>query len=474
MRRTKIVCTLGPATNSEKTIKQLLKAGMDVARLNFSHGNYDDHKKAIKILREVSTRLNKPVAILQDLQGPKLRIGKIKNGSINLIKGTTLILTIKNVLGNENMLSTTYKHLPQDVQPGDKILLDDGLIQLKVKQVQPNQVVCEVVEGGKISDYKGINLPGIAVSQPSLMEKDREDLLFGINEGVDLVAISFVRSPYDVQQVKEIIADNGSEILVIAKLEKPEAITHLHEILTVSDGVMIARGDLGVELPLEKVPPLQKSIIRMALQQGKPVITATQMLESMRRHTRPTRAEVSDVANAIFDGTDAVMLSAETAVGSYPLETVQTMVRIIEEAESTTEPMFPQYLESAANTLSIPDAISNAACKAAGHLNARAIVAFTTSGFTARMVAKYRPPTTIIAFTPAELVQHQLKLSWGVYPMKMDFLSSTDEIIHQAERILLKKKIVEPGDIVVILLGAPVFVKGTTNLMKLHVIGEQN
>lgn len=470
MRRTKIICTLGPATNSKQMIERLIEAGMDVARLNFSHGSFDEHHKIIEIIRSVSTKLNKPIAIMQDLQGPKLRVGKIKNGAVLLEKDNTIIITVDEILGDEKIISTSYKYLPQDLKPGDRILLDDGLIQLKVKQVETKRVICEILEGGKLSDHKGINLPGIAISQSSFTEKDRNDLLFGIQQKVDFVAMSFVRSSEDVTQVKEIIAQSGTDIQVIAKIEKPEAIDRLDEIISVSDGVLIARGDLGVELPLQQVPPLQKKIIRMALQKGKPVITATQMLESMRQHARPTRAEVSDVANAIFDGTDAVMLSAETAVGNFPVATVETMTSIIEEAERAIDRFPCQAMNPVSQVLSIPDAIGRAACEAAQNLNASAIVAFTTSGFTARMVAKYRPETPIIAFTPFEIVQRQLNLSWGINPMIMEFFQSTQEIVHKAEQILLSNDLVKHGDVIVILLGVPVFRRGTTNLMRLHVI----
>ncbi len=472
MRKTKIVCTLGPATNTKEMIARLVKAGMNVVRLNFSHGTHEDHRKMIHSIRKVSAQLNESIPILQDLQGPKLRVGKIKNGFIHLKKGHHITITTDNILGDEKIMSTTYKHLPQDVQPGDTILLDDGLIQLKVKDKKSNQIVCQILEGGKLSDHKGINLPGMTISQPSFTEKDREDLLFGIEQGADIVAMSFVRSPNDVLKVKEIIREHKREIMVIAKLEKPEAIQHLEDIIDVSDGVMIARGDLGVELPLQKVPSLQKKIIRMGVQKGKPVITATQMLESMRYSSRPTRAEVSDVANAIFDGTDAVMLSAETATGDYPVTTVKTMTKIITEAEQATHHIFAQHLPITEKALSIPDAVSYSACEAAEYLKVKAIVTFTKSGFTARMIAKYRPRTNIIAFSPSDIVQRQLNLSWGVCPLKMDFLNSTDQIIQQTERILLNRKIVKKGDVIIILLGAPIYIKGTTNLMKLHVVSE--
>lgn len=474
MHKTKIVCTLGPATNSEEMISRLVKAGMNVARLNFSHGTLDDHRKMIAAIRKVATRLGKSIPILQDLQGPKLRIGKIKDGSIQLKKGKTIAITTEDIIGDENIISTGYPYLSKDVKTGDTILLDDGLIQLQVKEKQAGKVLCQILEGGFLSDHKGMNLPGVSISQPSFTEKDRNDLLFGIDQGIDMVAMSFVRSAEDVAKVKKIIVEKNEEIMVIAKLEKPEAIKHLEEIVDVSDGLMIARGDLGVELPLQKVPSLQKKIIHMSMRKGKPVITATQMLESMRYNSRPTRAEVSDVANAIFDGTDAVMLSAETATGKYPVTTVRTMAKIIIEAQQATHHVLAQHLSPDEKTLSIADTISHSACEAAEYLKIKAIVAFTKSGFTARMVSKYRPHTRIIAFSPSEIVQRQLNLSWGVCSLKMEILNNTDEIIHQTEEILLAKKFVKSGDIIAILLGAPVFFKGTTNLMKLHVVGSEN
>ncbi len=469
MRKTKIICTLGPATHSKKIITHLIKAGMNVARLNFSHGSHDDHRKMIQIVREVAADLNKPIPILQDLQGPKLRVGKIKNGSVDLKKGQIITITTDDIIGGDHLISTTYQNLPNDVQIGDMILLDDGLIQLKAKEIKADHVICQIIEGGTLSDHKGMNLPGINISQPSFTEKDRDDLLFGIKHEVDIVALSFVRNPEDILEVKEIIAQHNKEMMVLAKLEKPEALKHLNEIINVFDGVMIARGDLGVELPLEKVPSLQKQIIRLAVQKGKPVITATQMLESMRNSSRPTRAEVSDVANAIFDGTDAVMLSAETATGNYPVTTVKTMAKIISEAEQTSH---CQQIAHAEKTSSIADAISYSACEAAEYLGIKTIVAFTKSGFTARMVAKYRPRTNIIAFSPSEIAQRQLNLSWGVCALKMDFLNNTDEIIQHTEKIVLQKKLAKKGDVIVILMGAPIYVKGTANLMKLHVVGE--
>ncbi len=473
MRRTKIVCTLGPATDTGEKVAELIKIGMDVARLNFSHGTQEYHKKMIEILRSLSRKLDKPITILQDLQGPKLRVGKIKNGKVQLISGSKIKIVVDDVMGDENQISTTYKELPGDVKKGDTVLLDDGLIRLKVEKVFNNEVLCLVEEGGTLSDHKGINLPGVFISQPSFTEKDQNDLLFGIEHDVDMVALSFVRKAEDIKQVKKIIDEKKKNIMVMAKLEKPEAIENLEDIVDTSDGIMIARGDLGVEMPLELVPTLQKKIIRLCLKKGKPVITATQMLESMRDASRPTRAEVSDVANAIFDGTDAVMLSAETATGHYPMETVKTMDKIIREAEASSNICYESHLETTIQqTQSIADAVSNSACEAAEQLNVKAIVAFTNSGFTARMVSKYRPRTDIIAFTSDDKVQHQLNLSWGVVPLKMDYIDTTDEIIEQTEKILLERNIVDEGDVIIVSLGTPIFVKGTTNLMKIHVVSE--
>ncbi len=472
MRKTKIVCTLGPATETEEKITQLVNAGMDVARLNFSHGSQEEHRKRIEIIRRVAEKLNKPIAILQDLQGPKLRVGRMKGGKILLRNGAKIIITTEEVLGTERVISTTYQYLASDVKPGDTILLDDGLIRLKVINSDGEKVECEVVEGGELSDHKGINLPGVRISQPSLTKKDIADLEFGIEQKVDFVAMSFVRHPDDIHRIKQILDKHQCESMVIAKLEKPEAIHFLDEIIDVADGLMVARGDLGVEMPLEQVPSLQKMIIRKAIKKGKPVITATQMLESMRVFTRPTRAEVSDVANAIYDGTDAVMLSAETASGRFPVEAVRVMDKIIREAESHRDFVARHHLGVEEKTQSIADAVSNSACEAAEHLNTRAIVAFSKSGFTARMVAKYRPRTTIIAFTPSDIVRRQLNLSWGVNPFRMDYLKNTDAIFAKTEEILIEKKLAKKGDIVSVLLGAPIFARGTTNLMKLHVIGE--
>lgn len=469
MRKTKIVCTIGPATGTEEKIEQLIRNGMNVARLNFSHGTHQQHARVIELIRSVSEKTAQPVAILQDLQGPKIRVGEIAGNSIILKKGKLINITTDPIPGTPEKISTTYKNLAKDVQPGDSILLDDGLLQLKTLSTDGTDVVCEIIEGGELSSHKGINLPGANISEPSLTEKDRADLTFGLEHQVDFIALSFVRSADDIRELKKIIRENGQEIPVIAKLEKPEAIADLEAIMQATDGVMVARGDLGVEMELEEVPSIQKRIIQSAIQMGVPVITATQMLESMREHPRPTRAEVSDVANAIYDGTDAVMLSAETATGAFPVESVQILARICVEAERNLQYHHCQNLQrDYQETLSISNATASAACHAAHALNAKAIVAFTQSGFTARMISKYRSQTTVIAITPHKTTQRRMCLFYGIRPFIMGIIENTDEVIAHVDKILLEKKLVEKNDIIIITLGAPVYTRGTTNLMKLH------
>jgi len=448
---------------------------MNVARLNFSYINSPQEREQaawlISEVRRAATELGRPVAILQDLSGPKIRTGTVQNGAVRLRTGAELTLTTQEVEGTAERVSTTYPNLPHDVQPGDAILLDDGLIQLQVLAVTATEVRCRVLNDGLLGSHKGINLPGVAISAPSVTEKDKEDLKFGLEHDVDYVAISFVRRPEDVQEVKELIAAVGKEVSVIAKLEKPEAIDSLEEILALAEGVMVARGDLGVEMPLEKVPALQKRIIHRANDWGVLVITATQMLESMRENPRPTRAEASDVANAVFDGTDALMLSAETATGRYPLETVRTMHNIIVEAEETLRHTAAVRRLPLPSETPFPSAISNAACETALELGAKAIIAFTKSGFTARLTSKYHPLTPIFAFTSEERVLRRMSLYWGVTPRLMEPVGSIDEMIVEVERRLLADGTVQPGDVLVILAGAPMNVTGTTNLMKLHRVG---
>jgi len=466
MRRTKIVCTIGPASQKEEMLARLIHKGMDVARLNFSHGDPQDHYRIFQRLRKLSQRLNKPLAILQDLQGPKMRVGIIHNGQAELKEGQPFILTTSPLLGSAQKAYTDYHHLPQDVKPGSTILMGDGYLRLKVQKVRGKEVVTEVINGGLLKSHMGINLPGAKLSAPPLTNKDRQDLALGLSWGVDFVAMSFVRRSQDIQEIKKIMAHAGRDVPVIAKLERPEAIANLEEIIEVSAGVMVARGDLGVEMPLAQVPLLQKRIIYLANQKRRLVITATQMLESMISNPRPTRAEVSDVANAIFDGTDAVMLSGETAVGKYPEEAVEIMAQIITAAE--TQPRFSaETFPHPKGEESIPDAIAQAAVQAAERLRARAIVAFTQSGATALLVSKYRPTIPIIAFTPHQEICQMMPLYWGVYPQIMKPLTNTDLLIEKVEKNLLQKGIGHRGDIIVLLMGAPIYKKGTTNLLKI-------
>jgi pyruvate kinase len=466
MRKTKIVCTLGPASQSKEVLRRLILKGMDVARLNFSHGSQESHGQTYFLLRKLSESLGKPLAVLQDLQGPKMRIGTVINGQILIKKGSPFILTTRQTFGSEQRVHTTYRHLPQDVKPGDSVLLGDGYLRLRVKGVEGTEVITEVVEGGILKNRMGINLPGTNLSAPSLTSKDLKDLAFGLSLGVDYVGMSFVRRAQDIQGIKRAMARCGREVPVIAKLERPEAISNLGDILKAAEGVMVARGDLGVEMPLAQIPILQKEIIRQANQQKRLVITATQMLESMIEHSRPTRAEASDVANAIFDGTDAVMLSGETAAGKYPEEALAMMAEIASTAESC--PLFAraEFLNSPQQD-SIPDAVAQAAVQTAERLQARVIVAFTQSGATALFISKYRPSTPIIAFTPHEEVCRRMRLYWGVFPKIMRPIVSTDRLIDEVEKTLLQGKLVKRGDTLVLLMGAPIYKKGTTNLLKI-------
>lgn len=466
MPRTKIVCTIGPASRSPEKLEQLIAAGMNVARLNFSHGSHDEHEEVIVRLREIAARLARPLAILQDLAGPKIRVGEITAGTVHLQAGDRFILTTEAVPGDEHKVSITYPALPRDVRPGDTLLLNDGALELRVEETRENEIICRVVVGGPLSSHKGINVPTRSLQVPSLTEKDREDLAFGLERGVDYVALSFVRSPADVLQAKQFVAERGRPVPLIAKIEKHEALAHIDEIIEVVDGIMVARGDLGVETPLEKVPLIQKMLIHKCNQAGKPVITATQMLRSMVNNPRPTRAEVTDVANAILDGTDAVMLSEETAMGKYPVEAVQMMARIAEDAESGfpfnawTSQLKPR------EPVSLPEAVSRAACALAENIRARAIITFTQSGSTARLVAKYRPRPSILAPTPLEETYHRLALVWGVIPMLSEATQTTDEMMGRAFTAARRAGFVRRGDTVVITAGVPLGVPGTTNLIK--------
>ena len=473
MRHTKIICTLGPASRSPEVVEALVRAGMDVARLNFSHGTQGEHAKAVRLVREAARRAGRPGGILQDLQGPKMRVGPVAAGAVELRAGASFTLTTQAVPGDASCVSTTYKDLARDVKPEDRILLNDGLIELRVAQVEGEAVRCQVVCGGPLSSHKGINLPGVRVSAPALTEKDREDLRFGLAQGVDYVALSFVRRAEDVEEAKRVIREAGADAPVIAKLERPEAIDDLGRVLETADGVMVARGDLGVELSPERVPVLQKQIIEEANRAKSPVITATQMLESMTASPRPTRAEASDVANAIFDGTDAVMLSGETAVGRYPVEAAEMMARIVDEAERSllSRPAFIRR-RAGERTLTFPEATAEAACLAAQDLGARAIVAFTQSGATARLISKYRPRCPVIGFTPPGRVVGRMTLYWGVLPRTLGRVVGTDEMIARVDEALLREGAVSRGDTLVIVAGAPLNQRGGTNFMNLHRVGE--
>jgi pyruvate kinase len=452
-------------------LRALLLNGMDVARFNFSHGGPLLHAESIALLREVSAEVERPVAILQDLQGPKIRTGPLEAGSVQLVAGRPFVLTTRSVPGDDMYVSTTYTALPRDCRRGDLILLDDGNMSLQVESTNETDVQCVVVDGGTLKANKGINLPGVAVSAPALSEKDRHDVQWALANGLDYVALSFVRRAQDVLELREIVREAGSPIQIIAKLEKPEAMDNLQEIIAVSDGVMVARGDLGVEMPPEDVPLLQKKIISQANRAGKLVVTATQMLESMTQNPRPTRAEASDVANAVLDGSDAVMLSGETAAGAHPIEAVETMGRIVVKTETDTEDGFAGPHEYAYEEGDFPSAICHAAAYAAGHLKAKVIACFTEQGGTACKLAKFRPPVPVVAFTPHAQVQRRLQLVWGVRGHVVEPALTTDELLGKADSRLLELGLVVPGDVVVVILGAPVALCGSTNLMKLHRIG---
>ena len=467
-RRAKIVCTLGPASSSPEMVERLLRAGMDVARLNFSHGTHDEHASRVAAVRKASGELQRPVAILADLQGPKIRTGRLEGGkTVRLEAGQPFSITTAKMPGNSSGVSTNYTRLPEEVRKGDRILLADGLIELRVLGTQGATVRCEVVNGGELGENKGINLPGVRLKIPALTPKDRADLAFALEQGVNYVAVSFVRTAADVRAAKSAITRAGKNTPVIAKLEKPEAIDNLDAILAVADGVMVARGDLGVDMSPEKVPVVQKHIIARARDYRLPVITATHMLESMCANPRPTRAEASDVANAIFDGTDAVMLSAETASGKYPVEAVAIMDRIIREAESSfTEHPRPRPMAG----INVAETISEAICHAAEELRMKVIAVFTESGSTARLVSKYRPRSPIVAFSANQEVRRRLSLLWGVLPRSIDQLRDIDTLSKIAERRLLEEKLALPGDVVGIVAGVPLGVPGTTNFMKFHTI----
>ena len=473
-RRAKIVATLGPACDTSETFRELVRAGLDVARLNFSHGSHDQKAELIRMVRRVSAEEHKPICILADLQGPKIRTGKLKDHKpVHLVAGEHLTITPKDVPGSASVVGTTFKTLAENLGPGSRILLSDGLIELHVERIDGVDVVCEIVNGGVLGENKGINLPGIPVKVPSLTEKDEEDLIFAISEGVDAVAVSFVRTADDVRHVRRRLDALKSDVWIIAKLEKPQAVEHLDSILEVADGIMVARGDLGVEVPPEKVPAIQKHIIRRAAEYRKPVITATQMLESMIENPRPTRAEASDVANAIYDGTDAVMLSAETAAGKYPVETVAMMAKIVAETEHQIRLDPPSRRHLPQNTrLSVAETICECMAHSAEDLELAAIAIFTETGATARLLSKYHPEPPIFALSPYERVVNRDMLLWGTFPILCDHARDTDKLVSMAEAILEGDGYVHRNQVVGIVAGTRTK-SGATNFMRLHMIGDR-
>ncbi|QHT60126.1 pyruvate kinase [Paenibacillus lycopersici] len=473
MRKTKIVCTIGPSSESLENTKKLINAGMNVARLNFSHGDFEEHGNRIKNIRQASRELGKNVAILLDTKGPEIRLGKLKEEPIELNQGETITLTTEEILGDRDRIPVTYANLPADVEVGSTVLIDDGLIGLTVEEVQGTEIKCRIVNSGPIKSKKGVNVPGVHISLPGITEKDAGDIVFGIEQGIDFIAASFVRKATDVLEIRELLEKhNASHIQIISKIENQQGVDNLDEILEVSDGLMVARGDLGVEIPAEEVPLVQKTMIQKCNRAGKPVITATQMLDSMQRNPRPTRAEASDVANAIFDGTDAIMLSGETAAGKYPVESVQTMSRIAVRAESALDYHEIFTKQAKAQQSTVTEAISQAVANSALDLNTKAIITSTESGYTARMVSKYRPKSPIIAVTPNEQVMRRLALIWGVIPALGTPAQTTDEMFDIAVQGGINSGLVKLGDTVIITAGVPVGRSGSTNLIKIHTIGE--
>ena len=471
MRKTKIVCTLGPASNDKKTLKQMAQKGMNVARFNFSHGDHEEHKQRMKIIKEIEEEMGQPIGIMLDTQGPEIRTGDLEKEEVYLEEGEEVKLTTEEITGNKDKFSVGYDNLPEDVDPGSKILIDDGLIELEVLSVAGSEINCQIMNGGKLGTYKGVNLPGVKVKLPALTEKDRKDIKFGCEQNVHFVAASFVRKADDVIEIRKLLEENNMEdINIIPKIENQEGVDNIDSIIEVSDGIMVARGDLGVELPAEKVPLIQKEIIQKCNEAAIPVITATQMLDSMIRNPRPTRAEASDVANAIFDGTDAIMLSGESAAGKYPVESVETMANIARETENSLS-YNKKMTSKSPSTSTATEAISFASCQTAVNLEADAIITATDSGLTARMVAKYRPFIKIIAVTPNERVQHFLTLSWGVSALLSGKADTTDKMIQQSIDAALDEGLIESGDLVTVTAGAPVGMPGTTNLIKVDIVG---
>ena len=471
MRKTKIICTLGPSTDKDGVLRELVANGMNVARFNFSHGSYEEHKGRLDMLKAIRTELGKPVAALLDTKGPEIRLKEFKNGVEMLEAGQTFTLTTREVEGTKEICSITYKDLPQDVHEGGTIMLDDGLIKLRITNVTDTDITCEVLNSGKIKNKKGVNVPGVHLSMPYLSQRDRDDIIFGVQQGFDFIAASFVRTAQDVYDIRNLLNEYDSNIRIIAKIENREGVNNIDSILAAADAVMVARGDLGVEIDFTELPGIQKSVIDRSFSFGKPIVTATQMLDSMMVNPRPTRAEISDVANAIYDGTSAIMLSGETAAGAYPVEALKTMSAIAERTENEVHYRDNRLVDAGNGQISVSDATAHAACLTAKDVNASAIVTVSESGNTARLLSKYRPAQPIIACVMNEQVQRQLAISWGITPLMMALAHSTDELIEMSTSLAKENGYLHDGELAVVTAGVPVGVSGTTNMIKIHMIG---
>ena len=471
MRKTKIICTLGPSTDKEGVLRDLIANGMNVARFNFSHGSHEEHLGRLEKLKALREELGKPVAALLDTKGPEIRLKDFKNGVENLVAGQTFTLTTRDVEGTKEICSITYKDLPMDVEPNGTIMLDDGLIKLQIQTVNDTDIVCTVLNSGKIKNKKGVNVPGVHLSMPYMSQRDKDDIIFGIQQGYDFIAASFVRTAQDVYEIRNLLNQYDSNIRIIAKIENREGVNNIDSILAAADAVMVARGDLGVEIDFTELPGIQKTIIERSFSFGKPIVTATQMLDSMMVNPRPTRAEISDVANAIYDGTSAIMLSGETAAGAYPVEALKTMSAIAERTEQEGFHLRGRTMDSNPGKISVSDATAHAACLTARDVNAAAIVTVSESGTTARLLSKYRPSQPIIACVMDEQVQRQLSVSWGITPLMMDLATSTDELIEKSTALAKEHGYLHDGELAVVTAGVPVGVSGTTNMIKIHMIG---
>ena len=471
MRKTKIICTLGPSTDKDGVLRELVANGMNVARFNFSHGSYEEHKGRLDNLKAIRAELGKPVAALLDTKGPEIRMKEFKNGVEMLEAGQTFTLTTREVEGTKEICSITYKDLPQDVHEGGTIMLDDGLIKLRITNVTDTDITCEVLNSGKIKNKKGVNVPGVHLSMPYLSQRDRDDIIFGVQQGFDFIAASFVRTAQDVYDIRNLLNEYDSNIRIIAKIENREGVNNIDSILAAADAVMVARGDLGVEIDFTELPGIQKSVIDRSFSFGKPIVTATQMLDSMMVNPRPTRAEISDVANAIYDGTSAIMLSGETAAGAYPVEALKTMSAIAERTENEVHYRDNRLVDAGNGQISVSDATAHAACLTAKDVNASAIVTVSESGNTARLLSKYRPAQPIIACVMNEQVQRQLAISWGITPLMMALAHSTDELIEMSTSLAKENGYLHDGELAVVTAGVPVGVSGTTNMIKIHMIG---